>query len=373
MSLPTITRSSLILALATFTASLTAAGVQDARTQSDKRAEEVYTNIDAMRGLPADAVNPTMAMISASLGVECTYCHVADKYDLDEKRPKDVARFMITLTRQVNQTFFSAQAGVSCNTCHQGRAKPPLVAGAVMSAAAGHVDASAAGAPLPGIDAVLSKYVAAAGGADGWQKIASLVRTGAVWNATGPIGLIEQWTRGADRSVTILTYKPAVGTVYTGLNGDAGWSVEKSKRTAMTPAEFARERRALLIARPSRLKEAYDRLEVIGRESIGGTPCHVVKAEAAGHPTERLFFGVEDGLLRRRERIIETPLGNYAEAIELGDYRDVQGVRVPMTEVWFLPEAVTWRRYTEARANVTIPDDRFAPPPAATALSAQQP
>jgi hypothetical protein len=53
----------------------------------------------------------------------CAYCHVEDRAS-DEKRPKQVARRMITMMRAINGTFPDGQRHVTCYTCHRGNTKP---------------------------------------------------------------------------------------------------------------------------------------------------------------------------------------------------------------------------------------------------------
>jgi len=53
----------------------------------------------------------------------CAYCHVEDRSS-DEKRPKQVARRMITMMRGINGTFGDGQVHVTCYTCHRGNTKP---------------------------------------------------------------------------------------------------------------------------------------------------------------------------------------------------------------------------------------------------------
>jgi Photosynthetic reaction centre cytochrome C subunit len=53
----------------------------------------------------------------------CTYCHVEDRSS-DEKKPKQVARRMITMMRAINGTFPDGQRHVTCYTCHRGSTAP---------------------------------------------------------------------------------------------------------------------------------------------------------------------------------------------------------------------------------------------------------
>lgn len=77
--------------------------------------------------LGAAPIPETMQSFVQALGLldkgTCTYYHVEDRAS-DEKRPKQVARRMITMTRGINGTFPDGQQHVTCYTCHQGSTKP---------------------------------------------------------------------------------------------------------------------------------------------------------------------------------------------------------------------------------------------------------
>ena len=62
---------------------------------ADKKAEEQFKNIQVLKGVPADQVIPTMQFMTASLGVECEFCHVQGAFDKDDKKPKQTARKMM--------------------------------------------------------------------------------------------------------------------------------------------------------------------------------------------------------------------------------------------------------------------------------------
>src|SRR5947208_14642462 len=78
-----------------------------------KLAEEEYKNIEALKGIPADQVIPSMQFISASLGVECEYCHVARAFEKDDKKPKVTARKMIGMMMTINKENFEGHREVT--------------------------------------------------------------------------------------------------------------------------------------------------------------------------------------------------------------------------------------------------------------------
>lgn len=88
----------------------------------EERAEKKYKNIQMLKGLPADRIESIMFAFKNSLGVECTYCHVKDQFDKDDKPAKQTARKMIALTRDANAKLSLPR--VSCFTCHRGHPRP---------------------------------------------------------------------------------------------------------------------------------------------------------------------------------------------------------------------------------------------------------
>jgi hypothetical protein len=52
------------------------AALQSSPGESAKAAEQVYKNIEVLKGVPAGQVILATQFVTASLGVECSYCHV---------------------------------------------------------------------------------------------------------------------------------------------------------------------------------------------------------------------------------------------------------------------------------------------------------
>jgi Photosynthetic reaction centre cytochrome C subunit len=89
----------------------------------EERTEQKYKNIQMLKGLPADRLTKIMFAFKASLGVDCTFCHIKDQFEKDDKPEKQMARKMITIVRDANAKLGAAR--VTCYTCHRGQQRPP--------------------------------------------------------------------------------------------------------------------------------------------------------------------------------------------------------------------------------------------------------
>src|SRR5271163_521625 len=140
-------------------------------------AEQQYKNIQTLKGVPADQIIPAMQFISASLGVECEYCHVRGANEKDDKKPKLRARQMIAMMMDINEGNFKGHREVTCYSCHRGAAVPvgtPTVATEDSKPELRAVNAANEEKPaVPSANQILDKYLAALGGAEALQKITS--------------------------------------------------------------------------------------------------------------------------------------------------------------------------------------------------------
>ena len=94
---------------------LTPTPARQAGVTVPKKAEEQFKNIQVLKGTPAEQVFPTMQFITASLGVECEFCHVQNAFDKDDKKPKQTARKMMEMMFAINKNNFDGQRRESCS------------------------------------------------------------------------------------------------------------------------------------------------------------------------------------------------------------------------------------------------------------------
>jgi len=351
--------------ITTILAAVFAARFAGAQTPEVKTAEQVYKNIQQLKGTPADQLNAAMQFISVSLGVECDACHVAGKFDADDKNNKKTAREMMAMTAAINKDSFHGRQQVTCYSCHRGSLRPVAVPQVQDSDMPAHPSASAAPAtgepPAPTVDDIIAKYLTAAGGADAMKTITSRTMKGTVM-AMGNESAIDLYTKAPNKRVSISHMSPTSDS-YTAFDGTVGWLGTTGRQAReMSPTEaFAASLDAdfYLVAH---IKDRFPQIRRGHPAEVGGVMCETINASKPGQPPVVFYFDQKTGLLARMVRYAETPMGRMPTQIDYSDYREVDGIKTP----WRWTLARTNGRFTiqlkEVKNNVPIDDAKFSKP-----------
>jgi len=328
-----------------------------------KTAEQQFKNTQVLKGIPAEQLIPSMQFITASLGVECDFCHVEHAMDKDDKKTKLAARKMITMVLALNQAHFNGELEVTCYTCHRGAPHPvgtPLLS-AEPVARPEHVhddeDESHAGLPTP--DLVLDKYLAAVGGAEAVNKIKTRVQKGRI-DAAGTQYPAEVYSEVPEKRVSIT--HPSSGDSVTAFNGEVGWLSLPYGFHRMTSAEAEAARIDAQLHFPVRLRELYKEFHVRPGEEIGGRQTVLVSAKAMGKPDLRLYFDQENGFLLRLIRYADTPLGRNPTQIDYADFRIADGVKIPYKWTLMRPGGSFTIQIEQVQQNIPVDEKLFVMP-----------
>src|SRR5580704_7966905 len=98
---------------------------QTAPAQKPQMAEEVFKNVQVLRGIPVEEFMGTMGFFSASLGLNCTACHGEESNSslaayADDPPLKQTARKMILMMNGLNKASFGGKHEITCYSCHRG-------------------------------------------------------------------------------------------------------------------------------------------------------------------------------------------------------------------------------------------------------------
>jgi hypothetical protein len=356
----------------------TAPGPVSAANSSAKKTEEQFKNIQVLKGIPADQLIPTMQFISASLGVECEFCHEPKAFEKDDKKTKQTARKMMEMMFAINKDNFEGHREVTCYSCHRGNAHPqaiPAVATEQTPTAAGQpqhanedaTEKEAKENSAPAADQLLEKYLHALGGSSAIDKVTTRVMKGTI-DFGGKSLPIDIYCKAPDERISF-THMPE-GDSVTAFNGHEGWlgmpgrPIREMRGSDLDGASIDA---SLHLA--TQLKEMFTEMRVRGTEKIGDQETYQVIGQREGKPPIRLYFDQQSGLLMRLIRYGDTALGLLPAQIDYADYRDVNGVKVPYRWTLARPGGRFTIQVSEVQQNVPIDEAKFvkpaSPPPAA--------
>ncbi len=339
------------------------------REDSADPAEQVFKNIQVLKGTPAYQVVPSMQFIANSLGVECEFCHVRGTFDKDDKKPKQTARQMIQMQVAINRDNFKGEREVTCFSCHRGSHDPvavPIIADAEPKRPEPE-KAEAAAPALPTADEILNKYVQAVGGVAALEKINSRVEKGTI-NFGQQQMPVEVVTKAPNKRVSVV-HTPN-GDNITAFDGHAGWVGNPGPRpprdmSAPENEAFGFDSTFYL---PTELKKMFAQFRVRpATDKIGGHDVMQLIGVNPGKPPMRLFFDKESGLLVRSIRYADTPLGRNPTQVDYADYRAQDGVKVPFQWTVARPQGRFTIQVTELQENVPVDDKKFEKPTAPAA------
>ncbi len=335
-------------------------GAAPAGAPADPPAEQVFKNIQVLKGMPASQLRPAMNLISSSLGVHCDQCHVQGAFEKDDKRPKQTARKMIQMVLDVNKNAFEGETQVSCFTCHRGKERPVAIP------PIGEETAQAPGprstnADLPTFDQIAEKYVQAAGGSGAFENLKTRIMKGTMSDTRGDSAEVEVDQAAPGKIVTVVKFPN--GAVSQGYNGTVAWAKTPAGQADISGQELAQLKRSADLARPLKIREECLSPRVMAKTELDGVEAYVVTGRADGQRVQ-LYFDAGNGLLLRRRIMINTVLGAFPEQDDYSDYRKVDGVTLPFVVRHSTPESFpgTTFRFTEITHNVPVDESRFNPP-----------
>jgi photosynthetic reaction center cytochrome c subunit len=323
-----------------------------------EKAEEHFKNIQALKGIPADELIPAMQFISASLGVDCEFCHVEHHPEADDKKEKKTARSMITMTLAIDHDHFDGKLAVTCMSCHRGATHPVGMPAVATADERPEESAEAPPPALPEASAVLDRYVKAVGGADALAKIVSRVQTGHL-SGFGPQPFpIEIYAKAPNMRVSVVTTPR--GESVTAFDGTSGWLGGGGRPPHdMSAAENRAARLEADMLFPADVRDLFLDVRTAPPVTIDGKDAIHVVATNEGDPPVELFFDPASGLLLREIRYVQTPLGRMPTQVDFADYRDADGVKIPFRWTIARPGGRFTIQIDETKQNVPVDDARF--------------
>ncbi len=185
-------------------------------------AEDVFKNVQVLKGIPVNQFMETMGFFSAALGYNCTNCHGDqvlgnwEKY-ADDTAVKRTARRMVQVVNTINTDLFGGREAVTCYTCHRGSPSPKVVPSLLEQYSAppdddpNEVEISRRLSSAATADDILNRYIQALGGSERLAALTSFVGIGSYEGFDsyhGKVALEVYANARGQRTVIAHTQKP---------------------------------------------------------------------------------------------------------------------------------------------------------------------
>jgi photosynthetic reaction center cytochrome c subunit len=349
-----------------------------ARQEKPPMADDVFKNIQVLRGLTVDEFMGTMGFISASLSMNCSDCHDptnAAAYAADNPR-KQVARRMIVMVDGLNKANFGGRRVVTCYSCHRGADRPKITPslaeqyGTPPEDDPNEVEIPRTPRPnAPSVDQVLDRYIQALGGTPSLASLNSFVGRGTYegFDTLGETVPVDLYAKSPNQRATVVHLASGADNVRV-FDGQNAWNTSSGTLmpipvVQLTAGELEGAKLDAALSFPGQIKELFkDWRSGFPSTVIDDKPVDVLQGMMADNTPAKFYFDRETGLLVRLVRYTNTRLGLNPTQIDYADYRTVSGVKLPfkITTTWTDGQSII--ALSELHANAPIDAARFAKP-----------
>jgi len=340
--------------------------------------DQVFKNIQVLKGIPVDEFMGTMGVFTTSLSLCCGNCHTGagtsnPKWEDDPVRKK-TARAMITMVQNINRTNFQGRQVVTCWTCHRGQLSPAVTTpldfaygDAVVVLPDLLPRATSGGVTL---DQIFAKYIQALGGQANLDKLTSYSATGKslLFGEVGAGNPSEIYAKSNGQVATFVHQQE--GDVVRAFDGTTAWwqiplTVTPQYPLTATLLEGAKFDAAM--AFPWKIRTFFTNWRVAYPTTIDGTEVDVIQGNTQAGMIGTLYFDKQTGLLKRYIRYANTMVGRIPTQVDYGDYKPVAGVMMPFKYSYaWVSERDDWT-FTAYTPNPTIDAAKFNKPDPKTA------
>jgi len=358
-------------------------------------AEQVFKNVQVLKGIPVDDFMETMGIMTAALQFDCSDCHAnagTDRVDWAADTPRKVmARKMVTMVATINKENFGGVQMVTCWTCHRNRDRPLVTPTMEVLYGMPGLEADDVVVPTPGLptpESILDKFIEASGGAQRLAGVTSFVGKGTSvgFGGFGGGGAVEIVAQAPDKRATIILFKEETGRgdqIRT-YDGRAGWV-----RTPLTVlgeyqlrgSDLDGARFDAQLSFPGQIKQILTNLKTGPPTSIADLPApssqssleqgepsaqthsvNVVQGTGSRGLLVTLYFDRQSGLLLRELRYGKGPIGRTPTQIDYADYRDVNGIKLPFHITFAWLDGRDSIVLKEIKTNVPVDQAKFGKP-----------
>jgi len=351
-------------------------GAQAPATAKPLMVDDVFKNVQALKGISVDDFLLTMGIMCAAVGSDCVGCHPAagtDQVDWAFDTPrKRTARRMVQMVQTINKDNFGGRQVVTCWTCHRGRDRPvmtPTLDTVYGEPTLEFDDVLTPAKGVPTVDELLGKYMQAIGGEANVGRVRSFVATGKSvgYRGFGGGGIVEVSAQAPDKRATHINFPeyPDRGLSVRTYDGRTGWiatPLAVVPKYELGGSERDGARLDAMLAFPSQIKQALTDLRVGPPSTIDDKDMNVLQGNGPNGTLATLYFDDKTNLLVRMVRHGRSPIGRVPTQVDYSDYRDVGGIKFPFRWTFAWLDGRDNFEFADVKINVPIDAARFGEP-----------
>ena len=367
---------------------------QPAAPEKPLMADQIFKNIQALKGLSVDDFMETMGIMTAALQFDCSDCHAnagTDRVDWAADTPrKRTARRMVLMVQKINAENFAGRQMVTCWTCHRNRDRPlttPTMEAiySMPSLESDDVLTTPPGSPTP--QSILDKYIEASGGAQKLAGLTSFVATGTSvgFGGFGGGAAVEIDAKYPDKRATIAIFKKETnrGDQIRAYDGKTGWvrtPLNVVGEYQLNGSDLDGYRFDAQLSFPGQIKQVLTNLRTGPPTAISDLPgpssqtslqedstiqnhsVDVVQGTGSRGLLVTLYFDRNTHLLLREVRYGAGPIGRVPTQIDYSDYKDVNGIKLPFRIMYAWLDGRDAIALDNYKLNVPIDEKKFGRP-----------
>ena len=335
-------------------------------------AEDVFKNVQVLKGIPVDEFMSTMGVFSAALGMSCEDCHAAndskwENYALDTSPKKLTARRMVGMMTAINKGYFGGRQVVTCYSCHRGSSPPKVTPNleTLYNTPQDPDDTIEQARGVASADQILDNYIQALGGAQRLAALTSFIAKGtsAGYGPESDKRPLEIFAKAPARRTTIIhTLNGDSTTTYDGRTAWVAAPLRPVPVLALSGTALEGVRLEAELSFPARIKQTLGQWRSGFPVTINDREAQVVQGTTREGAMATFYFDTESGLLVRRIHYANSVIGRVPTQIDYADYRDVAGVKMPFRWTMSWLDGKENVELTEVQPNVPIDAAKFAKP-----------
>jgi photosynthetic reaction center cytochrome c subunit len=356
---------------------LAPACAQVGSNQKPQMAEDVFKNVQVLKGISVDEFMATMGFFAASLSLNCTDCHISESSGdwaryADDTALKRTTRRMVLMVDTLNKGNFGGARAVTCYTCHRGTSRPKVIPnlaeqyGVPPPNDPNEIEILAQAPATPSADQILDRYIQALGGSERLAALTSLAAHGTYEGFDTELEKVpvDVFAKApGQRTTSVHTLR---GDSTRTFDGRAGWIAAPDRPVSLltlTGKDLDGLKLEAELSFPAGIKQALGQWRTgFPKTAISGREVQIIQGTSAAGSRVKLFFDKESGLLVRVLRYTNTAVGIVPTQTDYSDYREIAGVKIPFrwTVTWTDGQSTT--QLNEMEPNVRIDAAKFAMP-----------